>query len=77
MRVKDLHGMVLAEDLIWWAIFRLQDIKKQWERRKTKGEKGKQKKEEKTWRHEKKHPPFRWGFFLAKFNYKTGGKWDF
>ena len=50
-----LYIYIYAEDLIWWAIFRLQEIKKQRERRKTKAEKGKQKKEEETWRHENPH----------------------
>ena len=41
-------------------------VKKQRERRKTKAEKGKDKKEEETLKHEKP-PPFRWGCFLAIF----------
>ena len=38
--------------------------------RKTKAEKGKDKKEEETLKHEK-NPPFRWGCFMAIFDYKT------
>ena len=55
-----------AEDLIWWADFRLQDIQKQRGRRKTKAKEGRQKEEEETWKHEKP-PPFWWAFFLANF----------
>ena len=39
-----------AEDLIWWADFRRQDVEKQRERRKTKAEEGGQKKEDETWK---------------------------
>ena len=48
-----MYIYIHAEDLIWWAIFWLQNIKKQRERRKTKAEEGRQKKEEETCRHEK------------------------
>ena len=48
-------------------LFRLQDVEKQRERRKTKAKKGRKMKEEKTWKHE--NPPqicggFRWPFLL-------------
>ena len=49
----------------------LKKVKKQRERRKTKTEKGKDKEEEETLKHEKP-PPFRWGCFMATFDYKTG-----
>ena len=50
---------------------------KQRERRKTKAEKGKdKKKEEETLKHEKP-PPFRWGVILANFCYKIGEKTPF
>ena len=39
--------------------------------RKTRAEKGKDKKEEETLKHETR-PPFRWGCFMAIFDYKTG-----
>ena len=39
-------------------------------------EKGKDRKEEETLKHEKP-PPFRWGCFMAIFDYKTGDFWRF
>ena len=53
--------------------FRLQDIKKQRERRKTKTEKGRQEKEEETWKHEKKS--FLVGGFLGHFQDDGKGGW--
>ena len=52
---KEVRTEISAEDLIWWAHFRLQDIKKQRERRKIEAEKGRQEKEEETWKHENPH----------------------
>ena len=46
---------IYAEDLIWWAIFRLQAIKKLRERRKTKTEKGRLENKEETWKYENPH----------------------
>ena len=45
------------------------------ERRKTKAEKGRQKKEDETWRHENSH--FFGGVSLAYFNYKIVENLDF
>ena len=62
-----------AKDLIWWADFRLQDVERQRERRKTRAKEDRKKKEEETWKHEK--PTL--GLVLAKFNGKTGEKLRF
>ena len=51
-------------------MFRFENVKKQRERRKTKAEKGKDKKEEESFKDEKS--PFRWGCFMADFDYRTG-----
>ena len=51
-------------------IFRLQDMKKQRGRRKTKAEEDRQENEEETLKHEKP-PPFWWGVCWANFNYKV------
>ena len=53
-----------------WAIFRLEYVEEQRERRKTKAEEGKDKEEEGALKHEKP-PPFRWGCFMTIFGYKT------
>ena len=51
--------------------FWLENVKKQREMRKTKAETGKDEKEKETLKHE--YPePFRWGCFMAIFDYKTG-----
>ena len=60
-----------AEDLICRANVRLQDINKQRERKKTKAKEGRQKKDEKTWKHEKA-PPFWWGFSWLTLTIKLG-----
>ena len=54
-----------AKDLIWWADFRLQDVEKQRDRRKTKAKEGRKKEEEETWRHE--NPHLFGGVFLGQF----------
>ena len=50
-------------------LFRLQDVEKQRERRKTKAKKGRKKKEEKTWKHE---APTNLCFFCPLFTIKLG-----
>ena len=62
-----------AKDLIWWADFRLQDVEKQRERRKTKAKKKAERRKKKRLGN-MKTPTFLWGFFLADFNYRTGEK---
>ena len=64
-----------AKDLIWWADFRLQDVEKQRERRKTKAKKGRKNKEKETWKHEKL-PPFCGGFSWPILTMKLGKRWD-
>ena len=60
-----IYIYIYAKDLIWWADFRLQDVEKQRERRKTEAKKGRKKKEEKTWKHENPHVFV--GVFLGRF----------
>ena len=64
-----LHDWQNAEDLIWWANVWASRYQKQRERRKTKAEKGRQEKEEKTWKNEKS--TF-WRVFLAILTIKLG-----
>ena len=56
-------------------LFRLHDVEKQRERRKTKAKKGREKKEEKLGNMKKPHVFV--GVFLANFHYKTGEKLRF
>ena len=70
------HIYIYASNPTAWAIFRRENVKEQRERRKTMAEKGKDKKEEKTSKHEKP-PPFWWGCFVAIFDYKTGDVFRF
>ena len=49
------HNTRLQLQYIGWAIFRLENVKEQRERRKNKAEKGKNKKDAKTLKHEKTH----------------------
>ena len=56
--------------------FRPEDVKEERERRKTKADKGKDKKEEETLKHETL-PPFRWVCFMAIFDYITGDFYNF
>ena len=60
----------IAYNLIRWAIFRLQDVEKQRERRKTKAKEGKGENEDKTLKHEK--PPHQ--VFFSFFWIITGEK---
>ena len=72
---QHIYIYIYAKDLIWWADFRLQDVEKQRERRKTKAKKAERRKKKKLGN--MKTPTFLWGFFLANFNYKTGEKLRF
>ena len=65
----------IARDPTWWVPFRLQDVEKQRERRKTKAKKGRNKKEEKTGKHENPHKFV--GVFLGHFLLENWGKSDF
>ena len=65
-----------AYNLIQWATFRLQKVKKQRERWKNKARKGKDEKEDKTLKREKP-PHLVRGFFWVIFTYKTGENWNF
>ena len=71
-----IYIYIYAYNLIRWATFRLQKVKKQRERRKNKARKGKDEKEDKTLKREKP-PHLVWGFFWAHFYYKTGEKSKF
>ena len=67
---------VFAYNLIWWATFRLQKVKKQRERWTTKARKGKDEKEDKTLKREK--PPHQvWGFSGSFLTIKLGKFWKF
>ena len=61
----------IAYNLIRWATFRLQKVKKKRERWKIRQEKAKMRKKDKTFKREKP-PHLVWGFFWVIFYYKTG-----
>ena len=59
-----------AYNLIEWATFRLLNVKKQRERRKTKAREGKDEKEDETLKHGTPPPPYDKRGFWAKFSCK-------
>ena len=79
-RQSGSRAYMYAYNLIRWATFRLQKVKKQRERWKNKAaKKGKDEKEDKTLKREKP-PHLVWGFFWAIFYYKIWEKlkcWPF
>ena len=62
---EGIASIILPKTSSGGQTFRLQDIKRQRKRRKTKAEEGRRKKEEGTWKHDKR-TPFWWGVFLGQ-----------
>ena len=69
--ISDIYIYIYACNPTGRTIFRPEHVREQSERRKTKAEKSKEKKEQETLQHGKP-PPFWWGCFMAICDCKTG-----